>query len=324
MPASLARQPLAHLPTPVEPLPRLSAALGIDLWVKRDDLTGLAFGGNKTRKLELLLGEALAQGADTLITAGAAQSNHCRQTAAAAARLGLGCRLVLAGDPPPAPRGNLLLDLLLGAELIWAPRAERQAALEQVAARARAAGLRPYVIPYGGSSPTGAAAYARALRELLDQQPAFDRVVFATSSGGTQAGLAAGARLEGFAGRLTGISVDQPAPALSARVAELAAATAALLGRPEAFAAGDIEVQDAYLGGGYGVVGALEREALQQFARQEGLLLDPVYTARAAGGMLDLVRRGRITPGDRVLFWHTGGTPALFAYESDLLPDAGA
>lgn len=320
MTSTLPRLPLAHLPTPVEPLPRLSEDLGIDLWVKRDDQTGLGFGGNKTRKLELLLAEAAAQGADTLITAGAAQSNHCRQTAAAAARLGLGCILVLAGDPPPAARGNLLLDLLFGAELTWAPAAKRPAALEEAAARARAAGRRPSVIPYGGSSPTGAAAYALALHELLEQAPAFDRLVFASSSGGTQAGLAAGARREGYAGRLTGISVDRPAAELRAQVAALAADTTALLGRPEPFTADQIEVEDGYLGGGYGVVGSLERRALLRFARREGLLLDPVYTARAAGGMLDLIERGRIARGERVLFWHTGGTPALFAYESELLP----
>ncbi|MEW6568822.1 MAG: D-cysteine desulfhydrase family protein [Chloroflexota bacterium] len=315
---SLPRLPIASLPTPIEPLPRLSAALGgPQLWIKRDDLTGLAFGGNKTRKLEFLLADARAGGARTLLTTGAVQSNHCRQTAAAAARFGFDCILVLAGHAPTAPAdwtGNLLLDHLLGAEIRWVGNQERDQVLAQAFNQVQAEGRRPYLIPYGGSNALGASAYAYAVEELLDQGEAFDRIVVASSSGGTQAGLVAGARLHGYGGRISGISVDQVASVLRARVASLAGETAVVLGQRLEVVAEEVEVFDEYLGGGYGVMGEAEREAIALFARHEGILLDPVYTGRAAAGMIDLIRRGVVRSEERVLFWHTGGTPALFAY----------
>ncbi len=315
------RQPrvsIAHLPTPLEFLPRLTAHLGgPQLWVKRDDETGLATGGNKTRKLEFLVAEALAQGADTLITCGAAQSNHARQTAAAAARFGLACTLVLRGEPPPQAQGNLLLDTLLGAEIAWAGNAPRMERMEQAAEELRARGRRPYIVPYGGSNPVGICGYVAAMEELLAQAAQaglrFDHIVFATSSGGTQAGLALAARVRGYEGRILGISVDLPAEPLRRRVAELANATADHLGLPLSFAPDDFSVEDGYLGGGYGVIGDLEREAIRLVARTEGLLLDPVYTGRAFGGLIDLIRRGAFSPRERVLFWHTGGVAGLFA-----------
>ncbi len=317
----LPRLRFAHLPTPIEPLPRLSAALGGPaLWAKRDDQTGLAFGGNKTRKLEYLLAEAQSHGGRTLVTTGARQSNHCRQTAAAAARFGFGCILVLAGSRPEGTTGNLLLDSLLGAELVWTEGEDRQVCLQRTFDKAWSDGRRPYLIPYGGSSPLGAAAYAQGMAEFLSQGQDVDRIVFATSSGGTQAGLVAGARIHGFGGRVTGISVDEPAEAVRAKVASLAGETASLLGHSLKFEAGEIEVDDRYLGDGYGVMGEREREAIELFARAEGLLLDPVYTGRAAGGLIDMVRRGEIGRQERVLFWHTGGTPALFAYADRLAP----
>ncbi len=304
----------AHLPTPVEALPRLSAELkGPRLFIKRDDQTGLALGGNKTRKLEFLLAEAQANGARTLITAGAVQSNHCRQTAAAAARFGLGCILVLAGDPPEQASGNLLLDDLLGAEVVWTTRAERDAALKRIFDEAWSAGRRPYLIPYGGSNPTGAAAYAYALQELKGQMPQADWIVFPSSSGGTQAGLVLGARLENWTGRILGISVDEPAEVLRARVAKLAEETSELFGARLSFSPEEVLVNSDYLGGGYGVMGAREKEAIQLFARMEAILLDPVYTGRAAAGLIDLIRKGFFLSTETVLFWHTGGTPALFA-----------
>lgn len=310
----LPRLRFAHLPTPVEPLPRLSAKLGaVKLSAKRDDQTGLAFGGNKTRKLEYLLAEVQANDARSLITAGAAQSNHCRQTAAAAARFGFDCVLVLAGEAPTTLSGNLLLDHLLGAELVWTSPAERDLTLEETFATWQAAGRRPYLIPYGGSNPTGAAAYAYALEELLSQGARPDWIVFATSSGGTQAGLVAGARLLGFEGRLLGISVDEPAALLQGRIASLANQVGEILGESLSFQAGEIRVNDSYRGAGYGMMGQAEQEALLLFARQEGLLLDPVYTGRAAAGLIDLIRTGFFNPGTEVLFWHTGGSPALFA-----------
>ncbi len=197
------RIPIAHLPTPLEFLPRISAHLGgARIYVKRDDQTGLALGGNKTRKLEFLLADALAQGADMVITAGAMQSNHCRQTAAAAARVGLGCALVLGGAPPEIAAGNLLLDHLLGAEIFWAGRFRRGERLQEIGDQLRAAGRRPYLIPYGGSNAIGAASFALAVQELRDQLEAeglaADRVVVASSSGGTQAGMQVGARATGF------------------------------------------------------------------------------------------------------------------------------
>ncbi len=322
--AALPRLTIAALPTPLQPLPRLSAALGgPELWIKRDDLTGLAFGGNKTRKLELLLADAQAAGARTLLTTGAVQSNHCRQTAAAATRFGFECVLVLPGQPPSeaaAWTGNLLLDQLLGAELQWAGQTPREQALTEAFERCLADGRKPYWIPYGGSNALGAAAYAYAVAELSDQAPPFDRVVLATSSGGTQAGLVAGAHLVRYPARISGISVDQAAAAVRRWVAELAGETASLLGHRLHLVPDEVEVFDDYLGAGYGVMGEPEHQAICLFARSEGILLDPVYTGRAAAGLIDLIRRGIIGPKERVLFWHTGGTPALFAYNAALAP----
>jgi D-cysteine desulfhydrase family pyridoxal phosphate-dependent enzyme len=314
---------IAALPTPVQSLPRLSARLGgPQLWVKRDDLTGLALGGNKTRKLEFLLAEAQANGARTLITAGALQSNHCRQTAAAAARFGFRCILVLAGDPPHRRSGNLLLDHLLGAELVFTgDPSRRDSVLQHQFDLAWEEGGRPYLIPYGGSNPTGAAAYAAALRELLDQGARPDWIVFPSSSGGTQAGLALGAALHSYAGKVLGISVDEPAEDLKELVADLASRTANLLGEQLRLRPEDILVNADYLGGGYGVLGEVEKEAVRLFAREEGLLLDPVYTGRAAAGLVDLARQGFFEPGAEVLFWHTGGAPALFAERYQELGD---
>jgi D-cysteine desulfhydrase family pyridoxal phosphate-dependent enzyme len=305
---------IAHLPTPVESMPRLSAYLGGPrLWVKRDDLTGIAFGGNKVRKLELVLAEAQANGARTLVTVGAAQSNHCRQTAALAAHYGMGCILVLSGDLSQAPTGNLLVDEMLGAEIIWTERKERQTVLQQTFDQAWEAGRRPYLIPLGASNSLGALGYLFAFDELLTQQVQPDWIVVATSSGGTQAGLVLGGRLRGWKGRILGISIDEKDTHLQEIVAHLATEASELAGQRVDFKPADILVNDDYLGEGYGIMGAPEREAIQAFARQEGLLLDPVYTGRAAAGMIDLLHRGFFKPRDTVLFWHTGGTPALFA-----------
>jgi D-cysteine desulfhydrase family pyridoxal phosphate-dependent enzyme len=309
------------LPTAIERLPRLSEALGgPEIYVKRDDQTGLAFGGNKTRKLEFLLADAQQRGAQTVITAGAVQSNHCRQTAAGAARFGLDCILVLAGAPDEAPSGNLLLDRLLGAEVVFTSREDRERTLQATFDRAQAEGRKPYLIPYGGSNPIGATAYVHAMGELVDQLCSGplagllpDWVVFPSSSGGTQAGLVLGAQLFGFRGQVLGISVDESAEVLQQRVARLATETAELLGETLSFEPEDIRVNADYLGAGYGVMGDPEREAVRLFAHTEGLLLDPVYTGRAAAGLISLIRRGFFTRQQRVLFWHTGGTPALFA-----------
>jgi D-cysteine desulfhydrase family pyridoxal phosphate-dependent enzyme len=314
---TLPRLLFALLPTAIEAMPRISAALkGPRLWVKRDDQTGLAFGGNKTRKLEFLLAEAKAHGARTLITAGAVQSNHCRQTAAAAARFGFDCILVLSGKKPVTITGNLLLDHLFGAKLVWTEPDKRLEVLQATFEKAWDAGQRPYKIPVGGSNPTGAAGYAYAMEELLKQikpNETPDWIVFASSSGGTQAGLVAGAQLFGFSGKILGISIDEKSANLSAHVASLATQTMELLGNQHVFKPEDVLVNDSFLGTGYGVMGDLEAEAIQLFALQEGLLLDPVYTGRAAAGLIELCRSGFFKPAEKVLFWHTGGGTALFA-----------
>lgn len=319
-----ARVPIAYLPTPVERLERLSKHLGgPELWIKRDDQTGLATGGNKTRKLEFLVADALAQGCDHLVTTGAPQSNHCRQTAAAAARFGLGCSLVLRGQKPDATTGNLLLDHLLGAHVYWTDAKECNEATAGVMANLRAIGRRPYAIPLGGSNVIGATGYVLAMRELLSQLEAerlnVDFIVFASSSGGTQAGLVLGARVYGYRGAVLGISVDHPAESLSTQVAALATATATHLGLGTLSVVDLLNVNDDYLGEGYARVGETEREAIQLTAQLEGILLDPVYTGRAMGGLIDLIRWGAFTRGQRVLFWHTGGTAALPAFADKLL-----
>jgi D-cysteine desulfhydrase len=323
----LPRVPLAFLPTPLHPLPRLSAMLSesqpaLTLWIKRDDQTGLAGGGNKTRKLEFLVADAREQGADVILTTGAIQSNHCRQTAAAAAQSGLECHVVLSGAPPPVSNGNLLLDRLLGAEIHWTTREQRSQRLSKLAEELRSAGRRPYPIVLGGSDPVGASGYALATEELREQTRALnlelDAIVFASSSGGTQAGLVAGAWALGWEAPLLGVSVDEPEAELRADVAGLATRTAAHLGQAHTFTADDIRVNADYLGGGYAVMGELERDAIRLLAKSEGILLDPVYTGRAFGGLLDLVRRGAFRSARNILFWHTGGTPALYAYAKEL------
>jgi len=304
----------AHLPTPIETLPRLSTQLnGPQIFIKRDDQTGLAFGGNKTRKLEYLLADAQEQGARTLITGGAVQSNHCRQTAAAAARNGFACILVLTGDKPLKPSGNNFLDLFLGAEFVWAGDADREVVLDQTFEKAQGEGKAPYLIPYGGSNGIGALGYVYAMQELLAQDDNLDWIIFPSSSGGTQAGLALGGRMFEYPGSILGISIDKSEADLSQNVARLAEETAQGLGLNQTFSPQDILVNDQYQGGGYGVMGEAEVEALTMFARSEGVLLDPVYTGRAAAGLIDLIRSRFFTADQKILFWHTGGTPALFA-----------
>ena len=305
----------AHLPTPVEELPRLSEMLGGPrILVKRDDQTGLAFGGNKTRKLEFLVAEAREQGARTLLSAGALQSNHCRQTAAAAARFGFDCILVLTGQPQDRPSANLLLDRLFGAQIVTvADRRDRDRVLQETFDQAAAQGRKPYLVPYGGSSTTGALGYAFAVEEFMGQGIDADWMVFGTSSGGTHAGLVLGQRLFGYRGRALGISIDESTDWLKEQVSRLASDTSERLGPRIQFTPADVLANDDYCRAGYGVLTEAEREAVSLFARSEGLLLDPVYTGRAAAGLIDLVRKGFFRKDETVLFWHTGGQPALFA-----------
>jgi D-cysteine desulfhydrase len=307
----------ADLPTAVEELPRLQRALGAGtprLLVKRDDQTGLAFGGNKTRKLEFLIAEARAQSATTLVSGGALQSNHCRQTAAAAAKFGFDCILVLNGETAQVPSANLFLDQLLGARIKIIPdRGARDRVLRETCEQCRAEGKKPYLVPYGGSSPTGALAYAFALEELLQQGVRADWIVFATSSGGTHAGLLLGQRVFQYQGKTLGISIDESEEWLRRHVSELAAAASEKLGERIEFGPDEVLANAHYCTAGYGVLTDAEREAIRLFARHEGLLLDPVYTGRAAAGLIDLIRGGFFQQSDTVLFMHTGGQPALFA-----------
>jgi D-cysteine desulfhydrase len=315
---AIPRLRFAHLPTPVEELPRLREALGDGprLLIKRDDQTGLAFGGNKTRKLEFLLAEARDQGAKTLITGGALQSNHCRQTAAAAARFGFKCVLVLTGDKPKQPSANLMLDQLFGAEIVYvADRKDRDRILQETFDRATKEGKKPYLVSYGGSNATGALGYAFAMKELVDQNVGADWIVFATSSGGTHAGLLLGQRVSGYKGKVLGISVDESEEWLKQHVSQLASLASEKLGKRIEFTPGEVLVNANYCSAGYGVLTEQEREAIRLFATCEGLLLDPVYTGRAAAGMIDLIRKGFFKKDETLLFLHTGGQPALFADE---------
>jgi D-cysteine desulfhydrase len=312
---AIPRLRFAHLPTPVEELPRLREALGDGprLLIKRDDQTGLAFGGNKTRKLEFLLAEARDRGAKTLITGGALQSNHCRQTAAAAARFGFKCVLVLTGDKPKQPSANLMLDQLFGAEIVYvANRKDRDRILQETFDRATKEGKKPYLVSYGGSNATGALGYAFAMKELVDQNVGADWIVFATSSGGTHAGLLLGQRVSGYKGKVLGISVDESEEWLKQHVSELASLASEKLGKRIEFTPGEVLVNANYCSAGYGVLAEQEREAIRLFATCEGLLLDPVYTGRAAAGMIDLIRKGFFKNDETLLFLHTGGQPALF------------
>ena len=318
-----ARIRLGYFPTPIEKLERLSRHLGgPEIFVKRDDQSGLATGGNKARKLEFLFADALAQNCDHVVTLGGPQSNHVRQTAAAAAQLGLGCTLVLRGEAPAQRLGNVLLDELLGARLRWAGARTRDEVAAEVMAALRGSGGQPYLIPVGGSNALGSLGYAVAMEEALDQlaarQLAIDTMVVESSSAGTQAGLVLGAAVWKFPGRVLGISIDSSEAELKARVTELALDAAKLARAGVTAAQLRVEANADYLGGGYAVVGDLERDAIRTVARTQGLLLDPVYTGRAMGGLIDLIRRGAFSKNERVLFWHTGGTAALSAFADKL------
>jgi D-cysteine desulfhydrase family pyridoxal phosphate-dependent enzyme len=310
------REPFAHLPTRIESLPRLSAYLaGPEILIKRDDQTGVGLGGNKIRKLEYLIGQAISDGAEKVLTTGAAQSNHCRQTAAAATRSGLKCTLVLVGPEPEKATANLLLDTLLGADIIWTEQSKRDHDLQDAFQTAQDKGQRPFLIPYGGSNAVGAFAYYKAVEELKDQvgSDAPDWIVFATSSGGTQAGLVTGTKSFLPQCRVLGISVDEEESALRERVYTLCNQLTKELEDFPQITPEMILVNDRYIGDGYGVMNEKDKEAIHLFARLEGILLDPVYTGRAGAGLIDLIQSGFFPKEDKVLFWHTGGTPALFA-----------
>ncbi len=317
-------------PTPLERLDHLTAALGgPDIWAKRDDLLGLAGGGNKTRKLEFLAADALAVGADTLITCGAVQSNHCRLTLGAAVKEGLKCRLVLEERVPnsydPAASGNNFLYDLLGVEkkIVVPGGTDLGAAMQAEAAALAAQGRRAYVIPGGGSNALGALGYASCAMELLAQAAELgldmDRIVCASGSGGTHSGLLAGLRGRGAAVPATGISVRHPQAKQEAHILALASACAELAGAAGAVSQADVAVRDEFVGPGYSLPTAGMVEAVTMLARLEGLLLDPVYTGKAMAGLIGMIREGSLAAGQSVVFLHTGGAPSLYAYRDVLL-----
>lgn len=325
--ARFARIRLAHLPTPLEPLPRLSEELGLDLWIKRDDCTGLAGGGNKTRKLEFLLGAAFEQDADTLVTQGAVQSNHVRQTAAAAAAHGLACEIILeerTGSKATdyVGNGNVLLDRLFGATLRTVPGGtDMVAELEKTADEVRARGGKPYVIPGGGSNPIGALGYVDCAREIVVQADEMDlevhRIVTATGSAGTHAGLVAGLAVMGADIPVLGIGVRAPKDRQEANVFKLAEETAALLGQPGRVTREQVVADCDYVGEGYGLIDQGVIDALTLAARLDGIVLDPVYSGKAMKGLIALARAGQFK-GETVVFLHTGGAQGLFGYQTEI------
>ena len=323
------RVALAHLPTRLEFLPRLSEHLGgPEIWVKRDDCTGLATGGNKTRKLEFSMGDALEQGADTIITVGAVQSNHVRQTAAAACKLGLRCEVLLehrVAKPSDLYRnsGNVFLDRLFGANLReYEKGTDFDAVMRDVGDEVRAAGGTPYIIPGGASNAVGALGYVSCAEELLrqceSQDVTFDHAVLASGSAGTHAGFAVGLRASGSDWPILGIGVNVPQDEQEAKVWELAQATAAYVERPGCVAREDIIADCNYIGPGYGEPTEAMNEAVLLLARLEGLLFDPVYSGKALAGMIDYIREGRFASGQKIVFLHTGGVAGLFAYADTL------
>jgi len=325
---NIPKQPLGFFPTPIIELSKLSKALaGPNIFMKRDDNTGLALGGNKTRKLEFILGDALACGADTIITAGATQSNHCRQTAAAAASLQLECHLVLGGQKPDVISGNLLLDQLFGCHIHWAGVNRKGEDIPQLVEQLKQAGKKPYVVPYGGSNELGALAFVEALKEVREQcrsiNKLFTHIVFASSSGGTQAGLMLGKKILNASYQIVGINIDKGETdrvPFDQYILSLTNSTSKLIGLNHEFLEEDLILNADYVGEGYGVLGHLENEAISLTAQTEGILLDPVYTGRAMGGLFDMIRTGKFNKKDNILFWHTGGAPALFAYSNKLDP----
>ncbi len=323
------RTSLCHQPTPIEAMPRLSELLGGPrLFIKRDDCTGLATGGNKTRKLEYLVGEAMQQKADTLVTQGAVQSNHVRQTAAAACKVGMKCHVLLERRVPDRDgsyeeTGNVLLDNLFGATYEFRPPGlDMNAEAEAVAQALRAEGRRTYFIPGGGSNPTGALGYVKCAQEIADYSretgQKFDWLVMSTGSTGTHAGLVAGFHAIGHNLPVMGVSVRQPRERQMNAVHALTQKTLEKLG-VDGVPLSRILVDDGYVGDGYGLPAESTLEAIRLLAQQEGILLDPVYSAKGMAGLIGMIREDFFEPTDNVLFLHTGGAVALFAYQAQLL-----
>jgi D-cysteine desulfhydrase len=325
--AKIPKKNLGFFPTPLIELENISNRLsGPKILMKRDDLTGLAFGGNKTRKLEYLVGDAIQKGCDTLITGGALQSNHCRQTAAAAAASGLSCHLALGGEAPQNYSGNILVDKILGAAIHWTGEFRKGEKIPEIAEQLINLGKKPYIIPYGGSNELGAVGFIEAVLELKLQLDAInkkiDAIVFASSSGGTHTGLLLGNKIYHLNAKIYGIKIDKA----EYENMEYEIFLPILINRTKKLFDIDQEVTDAdiildgnYLGGGYGVIGDMEKRAIKLLAETEGILVDPVYTGRAFGAMIDLIEKKYFSKNETILFWHTGGTPSIFSYGDELI-----
>lgn len=313
------RMSLGFFPTPLHPLKRFSDALGdVPIWIKRDDCTGLGLGGNKVRKLEYIMARALAEQAEVVITTGALSSNHARQTAAAAASLGVDCHLVLCGKPPEEIQGNLLLDRLLGATISCVRLNEVQEAIDRVMNDYRRVGKKPFFIPAGGHTPEGALAYSEAFREIIAQSPQPPQaVITAVGTGTTFVGLELGRIMTGSSTRVIGVSVGAPEEVCRQEALEMLHLIQDMMGLPLSTAE-SLNLTDRYVGDGYTRMYPEVRTIIEQLARTEGVFLDPVYTAKAMVGLADMVRRGMFNPNAPVVFLHTGGAPELFSFHQFL------
>jgi len=315
---------LVNLPTPLQAMPRLSKILnGPRLWVKRDDCTGLAFGGNKERKMEFAMADVLSQRADVVITTGPIQSNHSRTTAAAAKKLGLKAILVLRGKKPKNYSGNLLLDYLLDADIRFVQvGSQSRSIMEEIAEEVKKDGHVPYIIPGGASYPVGAVAYVNAMVELLTQAKEIgikiDYLVHAAGSGGTQAGLVLGNKILRAKVKILGMCVEPDNVHLAKRTVEIACGAAKVLGLEETVDMSDVVLVEDYVGEGYGVLTKEVTEAIKLVAQTEGILLDPVYTGKAMAGLVNMIKQKRFEKNDNIVFIHTGGTPALFVYDTKI------
>ncbi len=317
---------IGFFPTPLHKLENLTKYFNRpSIYIKRDDMTGLAFGGNKTRKLEFLMGDALSKNCDCVITGGASQSNHCRQTAAAAAQSGLECHLALGGEEPDSFTGNLLLDKLFDAKIHWCGEFRKGEKIPAIYSHLAAKGKKPYIIPYGGSNKIGALGFVEAMGELKSQSEEMkikiDKIIFASSSGGTHSGMIVGNILYNLNSTLIGVQIDKSEnedKPYSSLIAELANEILTELDIKRNVNEKDLILRNEFMSDGYGIVGELERNAIKLLAGKEGILVDPVYTGRVFGALMNMIENKEFSKGENVLFWHTGGTPALFSYYDKL------
>jgi len=322
---NIPRVNILNLPTPLVKLKRLSEHLeGPNIYLKRDDLTGLGLGGNKTRKLEFLLGEALSQNCDSIIMPGDIQSNCCRQAAAAAAAVGIQCHLALSGTKPEYAEGNLLLDYIFGAVIHWCGEYTNGEKIPEIAEKLRAQGKRPYIIPYGGSNCTGVIGFATAVCEIKDQLTNqninLDYIILPSSSGGTHAGISVGVDICGLSTKVIGIGIDKSVPGdYEYELAKLANEASIKIGFDKQYDSKDFIMNYNYFGNGYGKIGNLEREAINLTGKYEGILLDPVYNGRAMGALIHMIQDNQFMKNENILLWHTGGIQAVFMRARELV-----